>query len=191
MTDSNPPFEGSVTTVYAAMEVSGTSWILAVGDPSDTSKAGVHRLAPQDVDGLLGKLGRARERAAASGGAVWVMLVYEASYEGFWLVRRLEGEDLEVVVCDAHYQPYGPIELSYVTAMIGELALNCLLDPPSHSFSRIIVASPDRTAKLGGCLSEAWMSAYRQTHPGVRTVDQAWPTDACVACGSAQSKEAI
>ncbi len=99
MTDSKTPFEGNVTTVYAALEVSGRSWILAVGDPSDTSRAGIHRLAPQDVDGLLGRLGRARERAA-TGGDVRVMLVYEAGYEGFWLARRLEGEDVEVVVCD-------------------------------------------------------------------------------------------
>ena len=83
MSDSKTPFEGNATTVYAALEVSGRSWVLAVGDPSDTSKAGMHRLAPQDVDGLLGKLGRARERAAAAGGDVRVMLVYEAGYEGF------------------------------------------------------------------------------------------------------------
>ncbi len=76
MTDSKTPFEGNVTTVYAALEVSGRSWILAVGDPSDTSRAGIHRLAPQDVDGLLGRLGRARERAA-TGGDVRVMLVYQ------------------------------------------------------------------------------------------------------------------
>jgi len=79
--------------------VSGTSWILAVGDPSDASRTGLHRLEPHDVDGLLGKLWRARA-AAASGGDVRVMLVYEAGYEGFWLARRLEGEDLGVVVCD-------------------------------------------------------------------------------------------
>ncbi len=98
MNGSRTPFEGDVTTVYAALEVSGTSWILAVVDPSDTSKAGLHRLAPQDVDGLLGRLGRARGRAAASGGEVRVMLVYGAGHQGFWLARRLEGEDLEVVV---------------------------------------------------------------------------------------------
>ncbi len=100
MTDSKTPFEGDITTVHAALEVSGTSWIPAVGDPSDTSKAGLHKLAPHDVDGLLGRLGRARTRAAASGGDVRVMLVYEAGYEGFWLARRLEGEDPGVVVCD-------------------------------------------------------------------------------------------
>ena len=83
MSGSKTPFEGNVSTVHAALQVSGSSWILAVGDPSDTSGAGMHRLAPQDVDGLLGRLGKARTRAAASGGEVRVMLVYEAGHQGF------------------------------------------------------------------------------------------------------------
>ena len=100
MVDALTPFGGDVTTVHAALEVSGTSWILGVGDPADTSKTGIHKLAPHDVDGLLGKLEQARRRASADGGDVRVLLVYEAGFEGFWLARRLEGEDLEVVVCD-------------------------------------------------------------------------------------------
>ncbi len=100
MNGSRTPFEGDASTVQSALQVSGRSWIPAVGDPSDTSKAGIHRLAPQDVDGLPGRLGRARRRAAASGGDVRVMLVYEAGHQGFWLARRLEGGDLEVVVRD-------------------------------------------------------------------------------------------
>ncbi len=76
MTDSKTPFEGNVSTVHAALQVSGSSWILTAG-------AGMHRLAPQDVDGLLGRLGKVRTRAAASGGEVRVMLVYEAGHQGF------------------------------------------------------------------------------------------------------------
>ncbi len=82
MNGSKTPFEGNVSTVHAALQVSGRSWIPAVGDPSGTAGAGIHRLAPQDVDGLLGKLGRARERAA-TGGDVRVMPVYEAGCGGF------------------------------------------------------------------------------------------------------------
>ena len=51
------------------------------------------------MDGLPGKLGQARQRAPAPG-ATRVVLTHEAGYEGFWLARRLEGEDLEVVVVD-------------------------------------------------------------------------------------------
>ena len=100
MTGSKTPFEGDVSTVQSALQVSGTSWVLAVGAPSDTSKAGVHRLTPHDVDGLPGRLGRARERAVGAAGDVRVKLVYEAGHQGFWLARRLEGEDPGVVVCD-------------------------------------------------------------------------------------------
>jgi len=74
-TETNIPCPGNAITVYAALEVSGTGWILAVGDPSGTSGTGLHRLEPHDVDGLPGKLARARERAAAaSGGPVRVLL---------------------------------------------------------------------------------------------------------------------
>ena len=83
MTGSKTPFEGNGTTVHAALQVSGRSWIPAVGDPSDTSKAGIHRLAPHDVDGLLATPGRARDRAGGSGGHVRVMPVYGAGHQGF------------------------------------------------------------------------------------------------------------
>ncbi len=57
---NDTPSTKSVTMVQAALEAVDSSWILAVGDPADASKAGVHRLAPRDVDGLLGRLGQAR-----------------------------------------------------------------------------------------------------------------------------------
>ena len=98
--DALAPFAGDTATVHAALEVSGTSWILAVGDPADASKSGIHRLAPHDVSGLLAKLEQVRGRASASGGDARVMLVYEAGNERFWLARRLGGEDLDVLVCD-------------------------------------------------------------------------------------------
>lgn len=90
--------EEETTTIYAALEVSNRSWILGLGDPRDASRTGLHKLLPQDVDGLLEKIGRAR--CAVVSGPVRVLLTYEAGYEGFWLARRLEGEDLEVVICD-------------------------------------------------------------------------------------------
>ena len=100
MVETVTPLKAETTTIYAALEVSGKSWILALGDPTNASRTGLHRLLPQDVDGLLRKIGQARCRASASGTGVRVLLTYEAGYEGFWLARRLEGEDLEAVVCD-------------------------------------------------------------------------------------------
>jgi len=46
MTDSTTPSGENAITVHAALQVSGTGWILAVGDPSDASRTGLHRLEP-------------------------------------------------------------------------------------------------------------------------------------------------
>ena len=89
----------------------------------------------------------------------------------------------EEPACGAHYQPYGPVELTYVNAMIAEVALDCLLDPPAQSFSRAFVASPRRIASLGGRLTKGWRSAFGEVAGGVRTIDRPWPSASCAACG--------
>ncbi len=95
------PSLGEVNTLYVALEVSGTSWVVGIGDPEQRDKVGMHKLAPADTEGLLEKIGRAR----ASAGADWpsrVLLTYEAGYEGFWLVRWLgeHAPEIDVVICD-------------------------------------------------------------------------------------------
>lgn len=89
----------------------------------------------------------------------------------------------EEPACGAHYQPYGPVELAYVNAMIAEVALDCLLDPPAQSFSRVFVVSQRRIMSLGGQLSEGWCSAFGEVEEGVRTVDRSWLSASCSACG--------
>jgi hypothetical protein len=96
----------------------------------------------------------------------------------------------EEPACGAHYQPYGPVELNYVTAMLSELALDCLLTPPLQSLSRVLVTSAKRIVDLGGRLSEAWLSEYVEHHSGVRTVDRPWSKLHCTACGEARADEA-
>ena len=39
----------------------------------------------------------------------------------------------EEPACGAHYNPYDPVELAYVTAMVGDAALHCLVSP-AYSF---------------------------------------------------------
>jgi sulfur-carrier protein adenylyltransferase/sulfurtransferase len=101
------------------------------------------------------------------------------------------GANQEEPACGAHYQPYGPIELSYVTAMIGELVLDCLLQPPLHSSSRVFVTSQGRIANLGGRFSAAWLSDYGEGNAGVRVVDRPWSRTGCAACGNARSDDRI
>lgn len=88
----------------------------------------------------------------------------------------------EEPACGAHYQPYGPVELGYITAMIAETALDCLLDPPEQSFGRVLVASKRRIVASGGCLTKKWRSEFGEGDGGVRTVDRPWPAVGCAAC---------
>lgn len=98
MVDMIVPHPDEVTTVYAALEVSNSSWILGIGDPVDASRCSLHRLSAHDVAGVMEKIGQVRGRVSAGG--TRAVLVYEAGYEGFWLARHLADEDIEVVVCD-------------------------------------------------------------------------------------------
>lgn len=92
----------------------------------------------------------------------------------------------EEPACGAHYQPYGPVELAYVAAMIAEAAFDCLLAPPEQSFTRVFVASQRRIATLGGRLTDAWRSNFGEGDAGARTVDRPWSAIACAACGTAR-----
>jgi molybdopterin/thiamine biosynthesis adenylyltransferase len=108
------------------------------------------------------------------------------------VVEWPDGGDIaqEEPACGAHYQPYGPVELAYVNAMIAEVALDCLLDTPAQSFSRAFVASPRRIASLGGRLTEGWRSAFGEVEEGVRTVDRSWLSASCEACEPGRHDEA-
>jgi hypothetical protein len=87
----------------------------------------------------------------------------------------------EEPACGAHYQPYGPVELSYVTAMISDLALDCLLKPPSQSLNRVFATSQRRIEELGGRWSDDWLAEQGESVIGVRTVDRPWPRLVCAA----------
>lgn len=85
--------------------------------------------------------------------------------------------------CGDHYQPYGPVELSYVTAMISEVVLDCLLCAPTHSFARILAASQHRIEKLGGHLTNEWIDLKKnQANQGV--IERPWIKTDCAVCSN-------
>ena len=63
------PSGGEVNTLYVALEVSGTSWVVGIGDPGEPGK--------------VGKAG------AGADGPSRVLPTCEAGYEGFRLARWL------------------------------------------------------------------------------------------------------
>lgn len=91
----------------------------------------------------------------------------------------------EEPACGAHYQPYGPIELAHVNAMVCDVALDCLLERQAESRARIYATAPDKIFALGGTLTNAWLEALGEGS-GPRTLDRAWPSQPCPACAGEQ-----
>ena len=92
------------------------------------------------------------------------------------------GESQEEPACGAHYQPYGPVELSYVTTMVSEVALDCLISPPTRSFSRVIATSQHRIDELGGQWSDAWLAEKGKGDSIMRMINRPWLQEDCSAC---------
>ena len=87
-------------TVYAAVEVSRKSWVVAL-HTRDTGRIGLHTIPAADTAALAGLLHRARDALERRHGArPRVLCGYEAGYEGFWLARRLARLGVEALVLD-------------------------------------------------------------------------------------------
>lgn len=87
-------------SIYAALELSKNSWLLAIQFP-DRDNPSLHPIKGGDADGLIAKLDAARERLAKVSGQVpKVILCYEAGYDGFWLARFLELRGVDCRVMD-------------------------------------------------------------------------------------------
>ena len=123
--------------------------------------------------------------AIASEGGCFQCHIGRTGAPSFQVVDWPDGGDAsqEEPACGAHYHPYGPVELNYVTAMISDVALNCLLSPPARSFSRVFATSQERIAELGGRWSDEWLAKRGSSETGIRTVNQHWPQIGCPACG--------
>jgi transposase len=90
----------SEQSLYAALELSKNSWLLAIQFPGRDNPS-LHPIKGGDADGLMAKLDAARERLAkVSGQAPKVILCYEAGYDGFWLARFLEQRGVDCLVMD-------------------------------------------------------------------------------------------
>ncbi len=87
-------------TLYAALELSKNSWLLAIQSPGRDNPS-LHPIKGGDADGLMAKLDAARQRLAKVSGRVpKVILCYEAGYDGFWLARFLEQRGIDCRVMD-------------------------------------------------------------------------------------------
>jgi len=63
---------------------------------------------------------------------------------------------LQEPACGAMFQPYGPIELAHVVAVIAELAMDCLLGNVVTSTHRIWADRRRRLSEMGGTWTAEW-----------------------------------
>lgn len=80
------------TTVYAAIELSKKSWLVAIAPP-DRERPSIHRIAGGDMASLVARL-----RKVA--GDRRILVCYEAGYDGFWLARSLAKRGIDCRVLD-------------------------------------------------------------------------------------------
>jgi len=86
--------------IYAALELSKNSWLLAIQAPGRDNPS-LHPIKGGDAAGLMAKLDAARHRVAKlTGQTPKVTLCYEAGYDGFWLARFLEHRGIECLVME-------------------------------------------------------------------------------------------
>ncbi len=86
--------------------------------------------------------------------------------------------------CGAVYQPYGPIELSWVTALGTGLALDCLVGNIKASTHRIWASPKALLDAAGGSWNTDWIGENKARESGGFLEERRWERDShCAICG--------
>src|SRR5712671_4997349 len=90
----------SETTVYVAVELSVSSWLVAARS-AGAEKSRLHRIQGGDTTTLLALIAKLRSRASTElGRAVDVACCFEAGRDGFWLHRLLMAHGIAAYVLE-------------------------------------------------------------------------------------------
>jgi sulfur-carrier protein adenylyltransferase/sulfurtransferase len=92
-----------------------------------------------------------------------------------------DGATQEEPACGNHFQPSGAIELSFVSNMIANAALQVLLSRPSESQHQLWLSSGARLKDNGGKWTESAQSLLGDAPHGFIT-ERPWPATECGAC---------
>lgn len=93
---------------------------------------------------------------------------------------------LQEPACGAIFQPYGPIEIAHVVAVIAELAMDCILGTITTSTHRIWADRRRRLTELGGDWTAEWASVAGNRLDGGFLHESTWAASGnCRACQSA------
>lgn len=85
--------------------------------------------------------------------------------------------------CGAVYQPFGPVELSWTTALASGLALDCLLEKVPESTHRIWASPRPLLVSAGGTWNPEWIGGKAERETGGFQEERLWAKDAtCSIC---------
>src|SRR4051812_24026106 len=101
VTATTPSPSGAPSTLFVALELSRSTWIVALHSPvADTVSQ--HRIQGGDVEALLALIVQRQKQAETKlGRPVRIACCFEAGYDGFWLHRWLCARGVENRVLDA------------------------------------------------------------------------------------------
>jgi len=99
-TSPSTPATNDTATIYAAIELSSKSWLLAIQAP-DRNKVSRHEVPAGDSAKLIAHLEQARSRVQEQTDApVAVITCYEAGRDGYWVHRVLQDNEIDNQVVD-------------------------------------------------------------------------------------------
>lgn len=76
--------------------------------------------------------------------------------------------------CGAAFEPYGPIELGFITSLVAQTALDCLLDAVGTNTHRIWLARRAFVESAGGAWSETIREIAPRSLEGGTTIERPW-----------------
>lgn len=84
--------------------------------------------------------------------------------------------------CGALYQPFGPVEFSYIHALTAELALDCLITGVPRAAHRIWVARRPLIESLKGAWTDEFVAIAGSRESGGFIQELSWPSGPCAEC---------
>ena len=86
--------------------------------------------------------------------------------------------------CGVLYQPYGPVEIAHVAALVTEAAVDTLLGRIAKPAHRVWVAREAILQRAGGTWSKAWRATVQGEPKGACIEERLWaPRINCAVCG--------
>lgn len=85
--------------------------------------------------------------------------------------------------CGTFFQPFGPIELSYINSLIADEAISAVLELPQEAMWSTWIAPRNRVVETGGNWDSAWVDAFGDPGEGGCQSRREWPRNPdCLFC---------